>query len=120
LTRGSSIDAACAEMLRHPEQFDTALASSLRGLLPSAHDMDARLCTVSELREGMVLQEDLRTAGWVLVGTKGQEVTLSLISHLENCLAKKTIADSVLVLQPRVVNARQTIGKRWPENTRGE
>lgn len=108
LTRGSSIDAACAEMLRHPEQFDTALASSLRGLLPPAHEMDARLCTVSELREGMMLHEDLRTAGWVLVGTKGQEVTLSLISRLENCLAKKTIADSVLVLQPRVVNAQRT------------
>jgi ActR/RegA family two-component response regulator len=108
LMRGSTIDAACAEMIGHPEQYDTGLPRSLRGLLPRANEAEKRLCTISELREGMVLQEDLRTAGWVLVGTKGQEVTVSLISRLENCHAKKTIADSVLVLQPRLAKDRQT------------
>jgi hypothetical protein len=81
LMQGSTFEAACAEMLRHPEQYDTVLAQSLRGLLPLAHEMKPHRCAAGELRGGMVLQQDLWTGGEVLVGTKGQEVTLSLISR---------------------------------------
>jgi CheY-like chemotaxis protein len=108
LRRGSTIEAACNEMLCHPEQYDTVLARSLRKLPPRSHEMETHLCPIGELREGMILDEDLRTAGWVLVGSKGEEVTLSLISRLENCHAKRTIADNVLVLRPRGAKDRQT------------
>ena len=62
--------------------------------------MELRSIAVAKLTSGMVLQQEIRTHGGLLLVTKGQEVTHPLLIKLANYVQRHSIDDNVMALVP--------------------
>jgi response regulator RpfG family c-di-GMP phosphodiesterase len=80
--------------------YDRQLVDALEGLEPAATTMELRSVLVSKLTSGMVLQQEIRTHGGLLLVTKGQEVTHPLLIKLANYIQRHSIDDKVMALVP--------------------
>jgi CheY-like chemotaxis protein len=80
--------------------YDEAIVDSLEQLKPTQGAAEIRTCPLSELRSGMVLREEVRTQGGLLVVAKGQEISSALLLRLGNFYERKQISGSVLVMVP--------------------
>jgi hypothetical protein len=66
----------------------------------TAEEQPVKACRIAELVPGMIIQEEIRTTDGVLVISKGQEVTPTVIFRLENLHARLLIPPSLLVSTP--------------------
>ena len=56
---------------------------------------------VSDLRVGMILKQDLRTAGGTLLVVRGGEVTFAMLNSVRNFVSRGTLKGKVRVLSTR-------------------
>jgi hypothetical protein len=82
------------------QQYNSSVIDSLEELKPSHDSMEIRSCPISDLRSGMILREEVRTHGGLLVVAKGQEISSALLLRLRNFRERNQISGSVLVLAP--------------------
>ena len=102
LSRGRSHEQALQVLVSRPEEYDPLMVADLMDFEPEPKSMQVRDCPVAELESGMILEREVRTHAGLLVVAKGQEVTYPLLVRLKNFLQRGAIANSVLVLVPRL------------------
>lgn len=101
ISQGVSRTEAAHTLSRKYKQFSERAFLALVELDPNAEASEVRRCWVNELSSGMIVQQDIRTFGGLLIVSKGQEVTLPLILKLKNFAAKKAISGDVAVSLPK-------------------
>ncbi|MFY9530942.1 MAG: HD domain-containing phosphohydrolase [Candidatus Acidiferrales bacterium] len=99
LTKGLSVNEGWQELRKHPQEYAPILVSALKTLPALTEAMELKTCAINELRIGMVLQEEVRTVNGMLVVAKGQEITPSLMTRLQNFWEKKSIGNNLLVMK---------------------
>jgi CheY-like chemotaxis protein len=97
LGRGLSRSEAAHNVSRQYRGLDPLVFHALVELEPEKEDRKVRVCAISELSSGMVLDQEIRTRDGLLVATSGQEVTSPLLMKLKNCLAKGTVEDGITI-----------------------
>jgi CheY-like chemotaxis protein len=84
IVRGTARDAALAAMRLRPGQYDRAVVDSLRDVDPPEVTFDARVAALSDLRVGMILDEDWLSPSGLLMMSRGQEVSRREVRRLES------------------------------------
>lgn len=97
--KGQSDDEALSK-LEHDPQFDPKMVATLASIPPEASILDLRSVPLSELSDGMILQEEIRTNAGVLLAEPGQELTHPLIVRLNNFRYRQDIPEEILVSDP--------------------
>jgi ActR/RegA family two-component response regulator len=86
--------------LRHEAEFEPSLLKALGDVDTGSVMMEKKLIPVSDLRSGMVLEEEIRTNTGLLIVAKGQEISYTLLARLKNFSHNRTIPENVMVLVP--------------------
>ncbi|HEX8818189.1 MAG TPA: HD domain-containing phosphohydrolase [Terriglobales bacterium] len=97
--QGMSKTEAIAD-LRRKADFEPRLLNALGDLDSGSAMMEKKLTPVSELRSGMVLEEEIRTNTGLLIVARGQEISYTLLARLKNFSHNRAIPENVLVLVP--------------------
>jgi len=97
--RQSRVDAA-HYLTKTFKGLDKRIIEALMELEPEATANAVRTTHISELAQGMILDQDVRTHQGLLVAAKGQEVTSPLLLKLQSYLGKGTISGELAVSQP--------------------
>lgn len=97
--RGFSSEEAVASLRLNPE-FDRQHVDAIADLKSESIKMELQKVPIAKLSTGMILQQEVRNRTGLLVVTKGQEVTQSLLMRLENFSRAKLIENELMVLVP--------------------
>ena len=81
--------------------LDKKVIEAMVELQPEVTGQGARQARISELTNGMILDQDVRTQDGLLLAARGQDVTFALILKLKSFLAKEAIKDEFAVSLPR-------------------
>jgi ActR/RegA family two-component response regulator len=84
--------------LRYRSEFDRELVDALADMKSEESKMELRKVPISTLTVGMILQQDVRNHGGVLVVAKGQEVTRPLLVRLEHFSLARLIDNEIMAL----------------------
>jgi response regulator RpfG family c-di-GMP phosphodiesterase len=101
MSGGRSHDEAVAA-LRQEAACDPFLVDALEGLAPAHGTYAVKSVGVGELREGMVLQQEVCTTGSVRVAACGDVVTAPLLARLQVLSRAGVLCDTMVVLAPAV------------------
>ncbi len=100
LRQGLSRTEAAHRLLRQRNHLDRRIFDALVELEPEPHQKQTRACTIAELSNGMILEQEVRTDTGLLIVAKGQEVTQALILKLKNFYEKNAVDGVVTVSLP--------------------
>jgi len=103
LSRGLSRVAATEKMAAHPEFYAPALIAALRTIEVAKVEMRVAMMPIADLRNGMIINEDIRSTKGVLVLPKGHEVNDAIRQRLVNFHMQGAIQNSVRVSVPSQV-----------------
>ncbi len=84
--------------LRYRSEFDRELVDALADMKGEESQMELRKVPISTLTVGMILQQDVRNHGGVLLVAKGQEVTRPLLVRLEHFFLARLIDNEIMAL----------------------
>jgi CheY-like chemotaxis protein len=98
--RGTSRTEAAHRLASQNKGFSPEFFEALVTLDPNAENGEIRRCRIEELSDGMIIQEEIRTAEGALLVSKGQEVTAPLLIKLKNFHARRMIAGDATVSMP--------------------
>ncbi len=107
---GLSRDAALAHLRRRPSEFDRAIVNGLRDVELPKLMFEPRLEALADLRQGMILDEDLRNDSGLLFMARGQEITLPVLLKREALASRRDIQKCVQVLARRSITAPTLLG----------
>ena len=82
---------------RNPIEYDAQMVAALGDFRISRGPTELRPIDVRDLRTGMILNEDLRSASGVLLAAKGHEVSHALVKAVRNFVEDGTVKGTVLV-----------------------
>ena len=97
LSSGSTKQEALKILAQSPQEFDSRFVAALADFQASRQATELRVVEIRDLRVGMVLNEDLRSAHGLLLAAKGQEITYALVKTIRNFAEKKSITGRVRV-----------------------
>src|SRR5271168_1111073 len=98
VSKGLSQSDAVNRLSREHTDFDPRIFQALTDLDGAKNGAQVRSCDIDELVPfDMILEEELRTKGGLLLVSKGQEVTATLILKLQNFLEKGAIGRKVSI-----------------------
>jgi CheY-like chemotaxis protein len=98
VSKGLSQSEAANRLSREHADFDPRIFAALADLDGEKNRAEVRSCDIDELVPfDMVLEEELRTKGGLLLVSKGQEVTSTLILKLKNFLEKGAVGRKVSI-----------------------
>ena len=97
LTRGVAPEDATAVLTQKPDVYAPHITHILHQVKVPSVEKATRVVKTDELRNGMILAEEIRTTGGVLVVSKGQEVGDTLRQRLKNFAVQGTIPNSIRV-----------------------
>jgi response regulator RpfG family c-di-GMP phosphodiesterase len=101
LMRTSENPAAALRALRdQPGEYDPALVDLLNAFSVGTPSAERRTIHMADLRTRMVLDEDLRTKEGTLLVPKGNEVTETLLTRINNFRVRGSVSDSIKVVIP--------------------
>lgn len=100
LRQGFSRTEAAHRLLRQRNHLDRRIFDALVELEPEPHQKQTRACTIAELSNGMILEQEVETDTGLLIVAKGQEVTQALILKLKNFYEKNAVDGVVTVSLP--------------------
>lgn len=103
---GNSPEIALAQLNDCDGWYDPAVLAALAAVLEVSEIYVIRTVRVSELRDGMILADDVRSIYGTLLCAKGQEVTASMRARLKNYVANVGLQAPIRVLVPKE-NAHQ-------------
>ena len=101
VTRGLPHAHALAELRKREREYDPACLEALATFVPPEDEMEVRILKCAELGPAMVVDQDVRSQGGLLLLARGQEVTLSVLSRLRSFAARVGIAEPIRVLVAR-------------------
>jgi len=110
VSNGLGPDAAVNRLRRLTGQRCRDVIDALRDIRMRPAGMEPWTLTVRELEEGMLLDEDVKAANGVLLVTKSQEVTPSMIERLKHFARTIGVAEPIRVLVRRSSPAPETAG----------
>jgi hypothetical protein len=67
---------------------------------PNSEEGEIRQCGIEALSSCMIIQQEMRTGEGTLLVSKGQQVTSTLLSKLQNLRARRVITGEVTVSMP--------------------
>ena len=97
LSQGRSHDEAVAQLLMASKGLELEASMALSNYKPASAPTVVRMCEVSALTAGMILEDDIATKNGMLVVRKGQEVTSVLALRLNTFWHHGVIAGEVRV-----------------------
>jgi CheY-like chemotaxis protein len=95
---GLSVEDALSRLKLRPDQYDPLLVEALSDATIPATAYLPRRVTMSDLRSGMVLDQDVRNASGLLLIARGHEVTLPLLIRLKSLVSTGAIGTQLRVL----------------------
>lgn len=95
---GLSKTEAFDRLKQHKEQYDPAVFDALRRAFADEIGYETAVLGVADLRAGMILKEDVRTDGGVLLAAKGQPVTDTMIARLRSFASTGNVRQPFTVL----------------------
>ncbi len=98
--KGKSRHEAAHQLARLNPSVSSRFFEALVSLDPAAEEHAVRSCRIDELQSGLIIQQEVRTDDGLLVISKGQEVTPTVIFRLKNLQASFAIPSSLLVSAP--------------------
>lgn len=98
--RGSSRTEAVHKLSRQSSDIGKEFFEALITLDPNAEEGEIRQCRIEDLVPGMIIQQEVRTLHGVLLVSKGQEVTATLVARLKNSYTHRVIGQAVRVSMP--------------------
>jgi CheY-like chemotaxis protein len=98
ITRGRSHEEALGQMCRHEQQYSPSCLDALAAFVAPEGGMEVRVLKSIELCPGMIVDLDVRAKNGLLLLTKGQEVTLSVLGRLRSFASRIGIAEPIRVL----------------------
>jgi response regulator RpfG family c-di-GMP phosphodiesterase len=98
---GDNQTQAAGELNKRAGEYNPRIVGVLDEVQPVAVEMETRMVKVRDLNNSMVLADDIRTIGGVLVAAKDQEVNLSMRARLRNYDERQEIPKDVRVMVPR-------------------
>jgi response regulator RpfG family c-di-GMP phosphodiesterase len=108
ISRGESVSGAIGRLRQSPDIYNPVVVVALDGVEVDQVGGRIKQVALRQLSAGMVLQEDVKAAGGMLLLAKGQEVTTALIA----CLRR--FADTVGVVEPITVGVPDETGPLIP------
>jgi response regulator RpfG family c-di-GMP phosphodiesterase len=109
LSRGLSKERAIKVLQEHENlYYNPSVLATLRDIDIPVFEKKVTTVNIKEFRKGMVLEEDVLTKKGLLLVTKGQEVTTTVSTLLENHFKRGDIKDHVLVSIPINVATEDT------------
>ncbi len=102
---GNSRTEAANKVARQNRDLDPRIFHALVELQPESDKREVRSCSTEDLSIGMILEQDVRTSGGLLLVAKGQEITFPLILKLKNFHEKGAAPDTVTVSVATCSNA---------------
>jgi CheY-like chemotaxis protein len=98
--RGSSRTEAVHKLSRQSSDIGKEFFEALITLDPNAEEGEIRQCRIEDLVPGMIIQQEVRTLHGVLLVSKGQEVTATLVARLKNSYTHRVIGQAISVSMP--------------------
>jgi len=99
-TAGKLSAEAFRGLQEHHARYDPVVLKAFQEVLGQSIRYARQDLKISELRPGMMLAEDLKDPYGVLLIAKGQEVTTSLITRLQNFLTIRKVREPIGILIP--------------------
>jgi FixJ family two-component response regulator len=100
-TKGCTDSQAIAQLQGMQKCEVLRIVETLETLPPIASEMESRVIDVPELEPGMVLDEEVRSSGGLLLAGRGQQATHPMVVRLRNFHRRRAIKDKVAVLVPK-------------------
>jgi len=97
---GKSKAEAFGEMKQRKGWYDPAVIEAMKAAFAKEIQYEIRTAVVAELHEGMILAEDIQSSQNVLLASKGQQVTPSMIMRLQNFSKTVGVREPFTVLLP--------------------
>lgn len=98
LSLGATVEKALAAMASRAGMYSPELLRVMRAVKPAGAGAIARDVVVAELREGMILGQDVRSKNDTLIVVNGQRVTQSMIERLRNYHHLRGVKEPIRVL----------------------
>jgi hypothetical protein len=100
IVRGTTRDVVLAAMRQRPWEYDRAIVDSLRDVEPQEVMFESRVEALSDLRVGMILDEDWLSPSGLLMMPRGQEISQRALLRLESFTSEE-LRKRIRVLAPR-------------------
>ena len=97
---GKSKAAAFGEMQQRKGWYDPAVIDALKAAFAKEIKYEVRTTVVASLLEGMILAENIQSSQNVLLASKGQQVTQSMILRLQSFKKSGGVREPFMVLLP--------------------
>jgi hypothetical protein len=100
IVRGTTREAALAAMRQRPWEYDRAIVDSLRDVEPPEVMFESRVEALSDLRVGMILDEDWLNPSGLLMMPRGRQISQRALLALES-FTPEQLRKRIRVLAPR-------------------
>lgn len=97
---GKSKAEAFGEMKQRKGWYDPSVVDALKSAFAKEIKYEVKTTVVADLREGMILGEDIRSSQQVLLASKGQQVTESMMLRLQSFRKSTGVREPFTVLIP--------------------
>ena len=97
---GKSKAEAFGEMKQRKGWYDPTVIDAMKAAFAKEIQYDIKTAVVADLLEGMILAEDIQSSQYVLLASKGQHVTQSMIMRLQNFKKAGGVREPFKVLIP--------------------
>jgi len=108
LAAGKSQAEASAQLKEQKDQYDPKVLDALIAILSEDVKFEVKSIEVAELRDGMILVEDIHSNQGELLASKGQEVTQSMRIRLQSLTNSTPIQEPFLVMLPKAMSHQQS------------
>jgi hypothetical protein len=95
-----SVEDAVGRLHTRRSEFERDLVDGLSDIVPPVARMALRKVSTLKLAVGMVLEQEIRIAGGMLLVAKAQEITPTLLLKLENRARAGQLDKEIMVLVP--------------------
>jgi response regulator RpfG family c-di-GMP phosphodiesterase len=100
LTAGESKSKAIPQLKQRPGWYDPAVLTALEAVVWIEGKFQVKVIPLRDLRDSMILDDDVFTTGGTLLIAKGQEVTPLIIKRLHNFAETAGVKEPLQVLVP--------------------
>ena len=97
---GKSKAVVFAEMKQRKGWYDPAVFDAMKAAFAKEIQYEIKTAVVADLLEGMILAEDIQSSQYVLLASKGQQVTQSMVMRLQNFGKTGGVREPFTVLLP--------------------
>jgi hypothetical protein len=97
---GKSKAEAFGDMNQRKGWYDPAVIDAMKAAFAQEIEYEMKTAVVADLVEGMILAEDIQSSQHVLLASKGQQVTQSMIMRLQNFSKTGGVREPFTVLLP--------------------